>query len=266
MAKSEDSFRQALSGKKIPVLTLDNKWHQLFTQAQTEIPMEVRRNEEKLNELLKRQGKLNTESKEIRKLKKKLMAEIMELADEAGGNPDAKEKKKMEEKQRLINECNEKLEDYADELKLLPGEIDSTNYKLMLATMDICYRRIMENTKDIDVINDWVKEVRIEIKKNLVRKEEREKSNFDLYSYMHDIFGAEVIEIFDMKYNPEERRKAREMRTKGNIGYGWKSLGNVDSRAFRFCDNRFAAERYGAGMGGRKCRTGRKSISLHQRK
>ena len=121
----------------------------------------------------------------------------------------------MEEKQRLINECNEKLEDYADELKLLPGEIDSTNYKLMLATMDICYRRIMENTKDIDVINDWVKEVRIEIKKNLVRKEEREKSNFDLYSYMHDIFGAEVIEIFDMKYNPEERRKAREMRTKG---------------------------------------------------
>lgn len=214
MAKSEDTFRQALSGKKIPVLTLDNKWHQLFTQAQTEIPAEVRRGEEKLNELLKRQGKLNTESKEIRKLKKKLMAEIMELADQTGGNPDAKLEKKMEEKQRLINECNQKLEDYADELRLLPGEIDSTNYRLMLATMDICYRRISENTKDIDVINDWVKEVRIEIKKNLVRKEEREKSNFDLYSYMHDIFGAEVIEIFDMKYNPEERKKAREMRNK----------------------------------------------------
>lgn len=214
MAKSEDTFRQALSGKKIPVLTLDNKWHQLFTQAQTEIPAEVRRGEEKLNELLKRQGKLNTESKEIRKLKKKLMAEIMELADQTGGNPDAKLEKKMEEKQRLINECNQKLEDYADELRLLPGEIDSTNYRLMLATMDICYRRISENTKDIDVINDWVKEVRIEIKKNLVRKEEREKSNFDLYSYMHDIFGAEVIEIFDMKYNPDERKKAREMRNK----------------------------------------------------
>lgn len=214
MAKSEDTFRQALSGKKIPVLTLDNKWHQLFTQAQTEIPAEVRRGEEKLNELLKRQGKLNTESKEIRKLKKKLMAEIMELADQTGGNPDAKLEKKMEEKQRLINECSQKLEDYADELRLLPGEIDSTNYRLMLATMDICYRRISENTKDIEVINDWVKEVRIEIKKNLVRKEEREKSNFDLYSYMHDIFGAEVIEIFDMKYNPEERKKAREMRIK----------------------------------------------------
>lgn len=208
MARSEDTFKQALTGKKIPLLTLDNKWHQLFTQAQTEIPSEVRRGEEKLNELIRRQGKLNTESKEIRRLKKKLMEEIMELADSAGGNPDARTEKKMEENRRLINECNEKLEAYNDELKLLPVEIDQVNYRLMLATMDICYRRITENTKEIDAISEWLKEIRIEIKKNLIRKEESEKSNFDLYSYMHDIFGAEVIEIFDMKYNPEERKKA----------------------------------------------------------
>lgn len=230
MAKSEDAFRAALAGKKIPVLTLDNKWHQLFTQAQTEIPPEVRRAEEQLNELLKRQGRLNTESKEIRRLKKKLMGEIMELADSAGGNPDAKMKKKMEEKQRLINECNQKLEDYSEELKLLPGEIDGTNYKLMLSTMDICYRRITENTRDIDAIDDWLRDVRIEIKKNLVHKEERERSNFDLYSYMHDIFGAEVIEIFDMKYNPEEWKKEQELKAvKRKAGGAGKKAAAGDS-------------------------------------
>lgn len=209
MARSENAFREALAGKKIPVLTLDNKWHQLFTQAQTEIPAEVRRGEEKLNELLKRQGKLNTESKEIRKLKKRLMAEIMELADSAGGNPGAAAEKKMEENRRLISECNEKLEDYARELKLLPEEIDKINYRLMLITMDICYQRIAENTREIDGIDEWVKGIRVEIKKKLIRKGENEKTVFDLYSYMHDIFGAEVIEIFDMKYNPEERKKAQ---------------------------------------------------------
>ncbi len=209
MARSENAFREALAGKKIPVLTLDNKWHQLFTQAQTEIPTEVRRGEEKLNELLKRQGKLNTESKEIRKLKKRLMAEIMELADSAGGNPSAAAEKKMEEDRRLISECNEKLEDYARELKLLPEEIDKINYRLMLITMDVCYQRIAENTREIDGIDEWVKGIRVEIKKKLIRKGESEKTVFDLYSYMHDIFGAEVIEIFDMKYNPEERKKAQ---------------------------------------------------------
>ncbi|HBA69070.1 MAG TPA: hypothetical protein DCZ40_06910 [Lachnospiraceae bacterium] len=209
MARSENAFKEALAGKNIPLLTLDNKWHQLFTQAQTEIPAEIRRGEEKLNELIKRQGKLNTESKEIRKLKKRLMTEIMDLADSTGGNPDAASEKKMEDNRRLINECNEKLEDYARELRLLPEEISSVNQKLMLRTMDICYQRIAENTREISGIDRWVKEIRVEIKKKLVRKEENEKAIFDLYSYMHDIFGAEVIEIFDMKYNPEERRKAR---------------------------------------------------------
>ena len=34
MAKTENKFASAIKGKKIPVLTLDNKWHQLFTQTQ----------------------------------------------------------------------------------------------------------------------------------------------------------------------------------------------------------------------------------------
>lgn len=212
MARSDEIYRAALKGKNIPLLTLDNKWHQLFTQAQTEIPAEIKRGEEKLNELIKRQGKLNTETKDIRRLKKKLMNDIMDMAERAGGNPDARMEKKMEENRRLINECNDKLEEYQQELKLIPQEIEETNCRLMLITMDICYRRIAENTKDIDAINEWVKNIRVEIKKKLIHKEESEKANFDLYSYMHDIFGAEVIEIFDMKYNPEERKKAQEER------------------------------------------------------
>ena len=209
MAHSENAFKEALAGKEIPLLTLDNKWHQLFTQAQTEIPAEIQRGEVKLNELIKRQGKLNTESKDIRKVKKKLMTEIMEMADLSGGNPDAATEKKMEDNRRLINECNERLEDYARELRLLPEEIAQINHKLMLITMDICYQKMAENTREIDKIEEWVKDIRIEMKKKLIRKAENEQEVFSLYSYMHDIFGAEVIEIFDLKYNPEERRKAQ---------------------------------------------------------
>ena len=209
MAHSENAFKEALAGKEIPLLTLDNKWHQLFTQAQTEIPAEVQRGEVKLNELIKRQGKLNTESKDIRKVKKKLMTEIMEMADLSGGNPDAATEKKMEDNRRLINECNERLEDYARELRLLPEEIAQINHKLMLITMDICYQKIAENTREIDKIEEWVKDIRIEMKKKLIRKAENEQEVFSLYSYMHDIFDAEVIEIFDLKYNPEERRRAQ---------------------------------------------------------
>ena len=182
MAHSENAFKEALAGKDIPLVTLDNKWHQLFTQAQTEIPAEVLRGEAKLNELIKRQGKLNTESKDIRKVKKKLMTEIMEMADLSGGNPDAATEKKMDDNRRLINECNERLDDYARELRLLPEEIAQINHKLMLTTMDICYQRIAENTREIDKIDEWVKDIRIEMKKKLIRKAENEQ---EVLAYTH---------------------------------------------------------------------------------
>ena len=75
MAQGDEAFREALIGKKIPVLTLDNQWHKLFTQ--TGDNEEIRVYEENLNELLKRQGKLNTELKSLAAFKKKLMQEIV---------------------------------------------------------------------------------------------------------------------------------------------------------------------------------------------
>ena len=83
MGKTDEAFRSALSEKKIPILTLDNKWHQLFTQQ--ECTDEIRDMECELNGLLKRQGKVNEKKREIRKLKKKLMDEIVLLADEMEG-------------------------------------------------------------------------------------------------------------------------------------------------------------------------------------
>lgn len=64
MSRSDETFKQALVGRKIPILTLDNKWYKLFTQA--EYSSEIKSMEKELNNLLKRQGKVNTESKELK--------------------------------------------------------------------------------------------------------------------------------------------------------------------------------------------------------
>ena len=52
----QQTFSQALEGKKIPILTLDNKWYHLFTEEKRQ---EVSGLEQQLNALLKQQGKLN---------------------------------------------------------------------------------------------------------------------------------------------------------------------------------------------------------------
>lgn len=202
MSRKEDVFIPALADKKIPILTLDNKWHQLFTQ--TEPNKGIRRLEEELNRLLKMQGKANTESKKIRKLKKRLIQEIVEFAEDAAEANDEKAVKKLEDNKRLINECNEKLEEYKQQQLELPERIEKVNRELMLLTMEICYDTMKNNEKEIEEAAKWIAYIRVELKKRLVRKQEKELMNQELYSYMHDIFGAEVIELFDMKYSKEE--------------------------------------------------------------
>lgn len=198
MPQEEEFFKEALVGKKVPILTLDNQWHKLFTQ--TGENDEIHDLEEKLNEVLKRQGKVNTEIKSLSAYKKKVMQDIvntMELPDST-----AKEKK-MAESKRIIEETNQKLEEYNDELMEFPKLIDEANFNLMLATMHICYAKIQKNVSDIEEINQWIADFRVKLKKQVVIKQQKQIWNDDLYSYMHAIFGPDVIEVFDMKYNPK---------------------------------------------------------------
>ena len=198
MPQEEEYFKEALIGKRVPVLTLDNQWHKLFTQ--TGENDEIHDLEEKLNDVLKRQGKVNTEIKTLSAYKKTVMKDIvniMELPDSV-----AKEKK-MTENKRIIEETNQKLEEYGDEQMEFPKLIDEANFNLMLATMRVCYAQIQQNVSDIDEINQWISDFRIKLKKKVYIKQQKEIWNDEMYTYMHDIFGPDVIEVFDMKYNPK---------------------------------------------------------------
>ena len=67
------------------------------------------------------------------------------------------------------------------------------------------------------------------MKKKVIRKQEKEAMNHRLYSYMHDIFGADVIELFDMKYNPEEKYKKKEASAEQTAEAPEQKEGNEDA-------------------------------------
>ncbi|MCI9386959.1 MAG: hypothetical protein K1W36_11970 [Lachnospiraceae bacterium] len=198
MGQEDEVFREALVGKKIPILTLDNQWHKLFTQTGDNDEIHVL--EERVNDILKRQGKLNTELKSLSAFKKKLMQEIVDIME----LPDSSAKeKKMSENKRMIEESNQKMDDYNDELMDIPKQIDEANFELMMATMRVCYAKIRQNVQEIDEINKWVSDFKVQLKRKILSKQQKEIWNDEMYSYMHSIFGPDVIDMFDMKYNPQ---------------------------------------------------------------
>ena len=198
MGQEDEVFREALVGKKIPILTLDNQWHKLFTQTGDNDEIHVL--EERVNDILKRHGKLNTELKSLSAFKKKLMQEIVDIME----LPDSSAKeKKMSENKRMIEESNQKMDDYNDELMDIPKQIDEANFELMMATMRVCYAKIRQNVQEIDEINKWVSDFKVQLKRKILSKQQKEIWNDEMYSYMHSIFGPDVIDMFDMKYNPQ---------------------------------------------------------------
>ena len=196
--KTEEEFRAALSNKNIPLLVLDQKWHRLFAiHGKTD---EIKEKEAKVNELLAQQGRANTELKKLKKIKNQLMDEIVQNMDDEDDDSAEREKKRLENK-KLIDEVNEKIDEEEDLLLELPKEIKEVNESLMILSMDYFYSKLRVNQTEAKEIEDWIAQVRIDLKKNIIRKQNRTLNNKEIYSYLHDIFGAEVLDLFDIQYD-----------------------------------------------------------------
>ncbi len=203
MAKSDEDFTRALQGKKIPILTLDNNWHRLFTQ--TNPTPEIKVLESEVNELLKKQARLTKRKNDLTALKRKTMDEIVGFMDDISKN-DEKVQKLLDEKKSIIEQVNDKLKEAAEDYYKTSKLLESKNFDLMLATMDVCYDEVQSNYEEILNIEQWVTSMRIELKKNLAEKETKTSRNHALYTYMKNIFGTEVIDIFDLNYHVDRNK------------------------------------------------------------
>ena len=197
-------FKSALINKTIPNLTLDQKWHRLF--AIHGKPEEVKELESKINGLMAMEARLNMRLKELKKLKSQLLNNIVQNMDNSkDGEALALREKKQEENKRLVDEANQKIEECEDELADIPFQIRETNEELMLRSMDYFYEKLRVNKAEAMEIEEWINQVRVDLKKNIIRKQNRDINNREIYEYLHDIFGAAVIDIFDIKYDDEPR-------------------------------------------------------------
>lgn len=215
-SSSNDKFNNAIDKVKVPILILDNKWHRLF--GKMDPGEEIAAYEKELAELLKKQGRIFQKIKDLKKAKGDLMQGIVNNMDGVDNrDTDEKADKMLSESKRLINDVNDEIDKNEDEMLELPKQIDEVNRKLMYETMELCYERLQDNTSQIEEISKWIKDIRIELKKNIIKKQDMELYNAELYSYMHDIFGPEVMEIFDMKYVPSIHKKINELKSEDGI-------------------------------------------------
>ena len=140
------------------------------------------------------------------------------IVNNMGDEQQKKSDVNMSENKRLIEETNAKISSIEDELIDLPRTISSKNKELMILTMIHCYNYMRINEQEEKEIDDWINEFRVKLKKNIIRKQNRKINNKEMYSYMHDIFGKDVIDLFDVRFEDfeEETEESSKDKKKDN--------------------------------------------------
>lgn len=183
--------------KSTHLLTLDAKWHELFKDKK---PMRILSLEKELNDLLKRQGTLNTELKEYQNLKKKMMDEIVQNMGGTYDDSDKKARKKLDRNRNYIEQINKKLENHEKELETVPDKILEKNKQLVSATMNYFYLTMLKRKERAKELETTVDELKEKIQKAIIERDEAKEYYQQLYGYIHDVVGASIIEQYDKHY------------------------------------------------------------------
>lgn len=188
-------YRKVVKNKKLPILTLDSRWHEIFPDDKK--TAKIKELENKVNRLLKTQGKIVNDIKDMKKLKRSLISDIvvnMDIKNDITGK--AKEKK-LDQSKRFINELNEKIDNASERLSELPYKIREANEELLSESIKYCYDRIHDNQEELKNISEWIQKTRMELKEKILVKYDLESSYNLMYTYLYDILGSDVIDIID---------------------------------------------------------------------
>ena len=191
-------LQQLVHGKKLPILVLDERWHKLFPGGVK--PEEVKTLEKKCNELLKEQGKLVNEIKDLRRGKKKLIDAIVSGMNE-GENDRKKEKQK-----KLLIETKQKIEEESDRLMEVPYEIRKTNEELLVVSITYCYDKLKEREEYLQELTQDIEVQRAEIK-----QKEAELNALKTQIKPHYLYNTlDIIRMTAMKHEDRETAEMLE--------------------------------------------------------
>jgi len=182
----------------ISLLILDERWNRLFTNTQKTAAIE--RCEQKLRDLLKEQARLIAEQKEIAAAKKLYMDKIIKLTPDVFEKGDDSAKEEMKIAEREIKNINTRAKEIEYGLEKMPDRIKQANLELLEETVNVVYFKMRSGMKRVEELEKLIDETKAKLKEYIDEKEALSQDDTDIYSYFHDLLGAEEIEKLDKEF------------------------------------------------------------------
>ena len=192
-AIKEEEFLKRFRGVEVPILILDERWHHIFPDHNKSA--QVRELEVALRECFKRQARISEELEKAENTKQKLMKRIIDNMRVA--QVSAEEAKKQDKSQQLIKEINIEIAELEADYEEMPQRIKALNEELLIESMRVCYRIMEANKAQLDKQKVLVEEAQQLLMERTLVKQNLEKENHQMYTFMHRMFGRSILELFD---------------------------------------------------------------------
>ena len=192
---SEFSIRQIFRNRKIPIVTLDERFINLFPEEK--MSQRQQRLRDELVELMKDQSRISDDIKGMKRYKAQLLQEIVENMEVDQTPLGRLKERKLAKNRKLIEDINQKLLVAEDNLEKIPGEITAKNEELMAESLQRCYDNIFEKNLRKKAITDEIKDLELRLRELKKQKLEIEKDYRGSYTYLYDMLGTEMMRKID---------------------------------------------------------------------
>lgn len=187
-------IKEILANKKLPIVLLDPLWHSIREQIVSQF---IEKNEEKLQELLKEQGKLTNDQKEYGIIKQKFLKEIRTLSASLQGEEDIERIEQLGKLHETTLGANQKLQIIEERLGDIEAEIEAVNREIIQEIVGVGYQYISISKESCERLDKEINVLRDQLLLKANEKKKHEQIIKGIYNYMHHVVGQNQIEIID---------------------------------------------------------------------
>jgi len=190
-----------LRKNNITRLSIDGRWTKLFVAIQ--ISPELKKAEEEMNELIKREAMLKNEQENLEPQKRRCMNQIMSLTKEAFENDNETAKQQLKECKKEIERINNRINNIQEDIEKLEDKLREANLELLNKSINYIFSELKAKN-----------ERALQIKKELAELEERKRLlsqeldtiSLDWTKYAVDLtelIGTDPVKEFEEAYKLE---------------------------------------------------------------
>ncbi|MDR1000839.1 MAG: hypothetical protein LBL96_08590 [Clostridiales bacterium] len=181
-----------LEGIKAPVLILDSLWQEHYKNRKS---LRVAELEKKIIELLKEQGRLNDNVKNLNLKKKDHLKRILSLSDTAHNKHNPDDREALAAFGQAVTDINDQIIMSERKADAVAPMLDMANRELLAETVSDVFNDMREARKLVQTLDPQIDSLKTQLKTTIELRDKADADAVASYQLLHKLVGGRILNM-----------------------------------------------------------------------